>query len=81
MQRKLELNEAQKKIYTALGGTPHLDGGYTVYGELELGFEVLDKIATTKTNKSDRPDTDIRMRMFVLSEPKLKKETAKKPNP
>ncbi len=81
VQRKLELNEAQKKIYTTLGGTPHLDGGYTVYGELELGLTVLDKIATTKTNKSDRPETDIRMRMFVLSEPKLKKETTKKPNP
>lgn len=70
VQRKLTLNEDQKKIYTTLGGTPHLDGGYTVYGELEEGFDVLDKIATTKTNKSDRPEQDIRMRMFVISEPK-----------
>lgn len=72
VQRKLTLNEAQKKLYTSVGGTPHLDGGYTVYGELEQGFDVLDKIATTKTNKSDRPEADVRMRMFVLSEPKLK---------
>lgn len=70
VQRKLTLNEDQKKIYTTVGGTPHLDGGYTVYGELEEGFDVLDKIATTKTNKSDRPEQDIRMRMFVISEPK-----------
>ena len=48
-------------------------GGYTVYGELEIGFDVLDKIAATKTNQSDRPDTNIRMRMFVLSEPKKSK--------
>jgi cyclophilin family peptidyl-prolyl cis-trans isomerase len=65
----LTLNEQQRKIYTTVGGTPHLDGGYTVYGELEIGFDVLDKIAATKTNKS-RPETDIRMRMFVLHEPK-----------
>jgi cyclophilin family peptidyl-prolyl cis-trans isomerase len=70
VQRKLTLNEEQKKIYTTVGGTPHLDGGYTVYGELEAGFDVLDKIAATKTNKSDRPEQDIRMRMFVISEPK-----------
>lgn len=70
VQRKLTLNEEQKKIYTTVGGTPHLDGGYTVYGELEVGFDVLDKIAATKTNKSDRPEQDIRMRMFVIREPK-----------
>ncbi len=72
VQRKLTLNEEQKKIYTTEGGTPHLDGGYTVYGELEIGFEVLDKIATTPTNKSDRPEKDVRMKMFILAEPKLK---------
>jgi cyclophilin family peptidyl-prolyl cis-trans isomerase len=70
--RKLNLNEVQKKIYTTVGGTPHLDGGYTVYGELEIGFDVLDKIATTKT-KSDRPEQDVRMRMFILAEPETKK--------
>lgn len=68
VQRKLNLNDAQKNIYTTLGGTPHLDGGYTVYGELELGFDVLDKIAGTKTNKADRPEQDVRMRMFLLNE-------------
>ena len=73
VQRKLTLNDDQKKLYTTVGGTPHLDGGYTVYGELVQGFDVLDKIAATKTNKSDRPEADVRMRMFVLNEPKLKK--------
>lgn len=68
VKRNLALNETQKKIYTTVGGTPHLDGGYTVYGELELGFDVLDKIAATKTNKSDRPETDVRMKMFLLNE-------------
>lgn len=74
VQRNLTLNEEQKKIYTTIGGTPHLDGGYTVYGELESGFEVLDKIAASKTDKADRPEKDIRMKMFLLNEPKnLKK--------
>jgi len=68
VKRSLTLNDTQKKIYTTLGGTPHLDGGYTVYGELELGFDVLDKIATVKTNKSDRPESDVRMKMFLLNE-------------
>ncbi len=72
LRRKLILNEEQKKIYTTVGGTPHLDGGYTVYGELELGFDVLDKIAAAKTNSSDRPMEDIRMKMFLLNEMKKK---------
>ncbi len=69
--RKLTLNEEQKTLYTSVGGTPHLDGGYTVFGELLQGFEVLDSIAATPT-KSDRPVTDVRMRMFLLNKPKLK---------
>lgn len=73
VQRKLTLNDEQKRIYTTQGGTPHLDGGYTVYGELEIGFDVLDKIAATPTNKADRPEKDVRMKMFILVEPKLRK--------
>lgn len=72
VQRKLTLNDTQKKLYTTQGGTPHLDGGYTVFGELITGFDVLDKIAATKTNSADRPLEDVRMKMFVLSEPKKK---------
>lgn len=71
--RRLSLNDFQKKMYTAEGGTPHLDGGYTVYGELEVGLDVLDKIATTKTLPGDRPAKDVRMKMFVVAEPKSKK--------
>lgn len=76
-QRNLTINDAQKKIYTTLGGTPHLDGAYTVFGELVVGWEVLDKIAATKTNRFDRPEQDIRMRMFLLREPKFKKQSRK----
>lgn len=73
VQRNLTLNETQKKLYTTQGGTPHLDGGYTVFGELLIGFDVLDKIAATKTN-ADRPIENVRMKMFVLTEPSLIKK-------
>lgn len=51
--------DAQKQIYGTVGGTPHLDGGYTVFGELVSGFDVLDKIARTQTAAGDRPVKDM----------------------
>ena len=74
VQRKLTLNADQQKLYTTVGGTPHLDGNYTVFGELVIGFDVLDKIATTKTRPGDRPEADVRMRMFVLRNRKSRLE-------
>jgi cyclophilin family peptidyl-prolyl cis-trans isomerase len=53
-------------FYTTVGGTPHLDGDYTVFGEVIEGLEVVDKIAAVKTNKSDRPIVNITMKMKVL---------------
>lgn len=53
--------EEQTKAYTTIGGTPHLDGSYTVFGEVYDGLEVLDDIAAQKTDKAARPLTDIRI--------------------
>ena len=58
--------EEQKKTYTSVGGTPHLDGAYTVFGEVVEGLEVLDAIAAQPGDGRDRPLTDIRMFMRVL---------------
>jgi cyclophilin family peptidyl-prolyl cis-trans isomerase len=69
-KRGYKLSDAQRKLYTTVGGIPHLDGNYTVYGELESGFEVLDKIGAVKTGTADRPVGDIRMYMFLVSEKK-----------
>ncbi len=54
-QRGLKLSEAQKKAYTTVGGSPWLDGSYTVYGEVVEGLDIIDKIATVKTAPGDRP--------------------------
>jgi cyclophilin family peptidyl-prolyl cis-trans isomerase len=51
----------QKELYKTIGGTPHLDGNYTVYGEVTKGMDVVDKIVSQKRNGSDRPDDDQRI--------------------
>lgn len=56
-----KFSEEQRKIYTTIGGTPHLDGDYTVFGELVEGMEVVDKIASVETGMADRPVKDVRI--------------------
>ncbi len=56
----------QIKTYTTIGGTPHLDGAYTVFGEITEGFDVLDKIASVKTLPGDKPEKDIRMNIEII---------------
>ena len=48
------------------GGTPHLDGQYTVFGEVEEGLDVVEMIQGTATGRADRPVDDIEMRMSVI---------------
>ena len=62
----LVLNEKQKKIYTTVGGTPWLDGNYTVFGEIIKGLEVVDKIAAQEVDKYARPLEDIKMKIKVI---------------
>ena len=48
-------NASQRQAYKTVGGTPHLDGDYTVFGEVTEGLEVVDKIARVKTGYMDVP--------------------------
>lgn len=54
------------KTYTTVGGTPFLDGDYTVFGEVVDGMDVVEKIQNCKTGNADRPLDDIRMKMKVI---------------
>lgn len=51
----------QINTYQAIGGAPHLDGGYTVFGEVITGMEIVDSIASQPTNPGDRPKQDIKI--------------------
>lgn len=57
----LGLSEEQKQIYSTMGGTPFLDGQYTVFGEVTEGLDIVEKIQNTATLRGDRPKEDIKM--------------------
>ena len=57
----LKFTPEQIKAYTTVGGAPHLDGAYTVFGEVVEGMDVVEKIEKTGTNRADRPKVDIRI--------------------
>lgn len=53
--------DEQKQTYKTIGGTPHLDGNYTVFGEVIDGLAVVDSIARQPRNELDRPNQNVRM--------------------
>ena len=57
-----KMTEENRQIYKTIGGTPHLDGEYTVFGEVVRGFEIIDQIANLETDETDRPRTDVVIR-------------------
>ncbi|MEG1838978.1 MAG: peptidylprolyl isomerase [Bacteroidaceae bacterium] len=64
-QPDFKFTPEQIKAYTTIGGTPHLDNEYTVFGEVTEGMEVINTIQQVKTDKADRPVTDIKMKITV----------------
>lgn len=60
------ITEEQRKTYRTIGGAPHLDGGYTVFGEVVSGMETVDKIAAQQVDGNARPLVDIHVTMKVV---------------
>jgi len=56
------------QLYKTIGGTPHLDNNYTIFGEVVEGLNIIDKIAAVGKNKDDRPLIDLRMTISIISQ-------------
>jgi len=61
-----KIPEAHREVYKTLGGAPHLDGNYTVFGEVVKGLEVVDAIAGVERDANDRPKEDIRIKKMRI---------------
>jgi cyclophilin family peptidyl-prolyl cis-trans isomerase len=62
--RKIPLD--QREAYKTQGGTPQLDQNYTIFGQVISGMDIIDKIATLKTDGNDRPLTDVPMKIRLI---------------
>jgi peptidylprolyl isomerase len=66
---KYKIPDDERKVYKTIGGTPHLDTHYTVFGEIYEGIDVLEKIISEATDANDRPLKDVKMSMKILRKP------------
>jgi peptidyl-prolyl cis-trans isomerase B (cyclophilin B) len=64
---RIKFTEEDRNIYKTIGGTPHLDYNYTVFGELIDGFDVLDAIAKVPVDKNNRPLEDVVIKTITIS--------------
>ncbi|MBW6492645.1 MAG: peptidylprolyl isomerase [Lentimicrobium sp.] len=65
-QKKKTFSPERRAAYKTIGGTPHLDDEYTVFGEVISGLEVIDKIAAVQTGPGDRPVKDVPMKITLI---------------
>ena len=64
--RRFHYTPEQRKAYLELGGTPHLDREYTVFGHVIQGLDIIDKIAAVETAPGDRPKKDVKMKIRFI---------------
>ena len=65
-QGQVRLTPEMMEVYRTVGGTPHLDGQYTVFGEVVEGLDVVDRIQQVVTDKNARPEKDVRILRAVI---------------
>jgi cyclophilin family peptidyl-prolyl cis-trans isomerase len=61
LYKDYKIPENQRSVYKTIGGTPRLDGSYTVFGEVIQGLDIVDKIAGVQTDNSDKPVNDVKI--------------------
>ena len=67
---RVKITPEMRETYKTIGGFPHLDGGYTVFGKIAEGLDVLEKIQQTATDENDRPLEDVRILKATVIEKK-----------
>lgn len=67
-RKKFRYTKEQREAYSTVGGTPFLDGDYTVFGYMVKGLEVIDKLAAVETLPGDRPRNDVKMKVRVIKQ-------------
>ncbi len=65
-RRGNSVNSASTQFFICLGPQPHLDGKYTIFGQLMDGYDVLHKIGSVETGKNDRPLKDVYIRRMII---------------
>lgn len=65
-QTNKKISPERRAAYKTVGGTPHLDDDYTVFGEVISGLDVIDKIAAVQTAAGDKPVKDVKMKITVI---------------
>jgi peptidyl-prolyl cis-trans isomerase B (cyclophilin B) len=66
-QSGMAMSDEAKAKYKQVGGAPWLDGGYTVFGQVVSGMDVVDKIAAVKTDSNDKPVEDVKLIKITVS--------------
>ncbi len=67
-ENNIHFTPEQRQVYKTIGGAPHLDGSYTIFGEVTSGMDVVDRISTVEVGREFRPKEDIRVKRIRIIE-------------